>query len=255
MPTARRSVFIAFLATGLLAQDAGWVATIKPARSVGNEGLMISSGGHRLDSIDSPIADVMTFCYDVHRRQILDGPAWLRTDRFDISARLDGDNRRNRTEWQETVREILTDRFKLVFHREIRVLPVYAFTAGKTEPKLNEKGDPDKSSTFGFPGLGNLVINNGSLAYFATVMQRYVLDRPVIDRTGITGVYSFTMHWRPDEFQFANFISGAPLPPKDDDDRPALSAAVQQQLGLRLESIKAPVEVLVIDHIEKPSEN
>jgi uncharacterized protein (TIGR03435 family) len=265
MPTARRSALTAgivtallataLLATALLAQDASWVATIKPASQIGNEGLLISSGGHHLQSFSSPIADVMTFCYDVHRRQIVDGPAWLRTDRFDIDAQLDGDNRRSRIEWQGTVREILADRFKLTFHRETRELSVYSLSPGKTAAKLSVKGDPAGNATFGFPGLGNLVMNNASITYFATVMQRYVLDRPVIDRTGVAGVYNFTMHWRPDEFQFANLVGGAPVQQKYDDDRPDLSIAVQQQLGLKLESVKAQVEVLVIDHIEKPSEN
>lgn len=250
-----RIAFAALMASTLFAQSTAWEAIIKPARPTGNEALVVSSGGHRLQSIYSPVADVMTFCYDIHRRQIIDGPSWLRTDRFDIDAQLDGDNRRNRTEWQAILREILADRFKLTFHRETRELSVFALTSGKGPPKLATKGDPNTGGTFGFPGLGNLIINNGSMQYLATVMQRYVLDRPVIDRTGITGAYTFELHWRPDEFQFASFVGGAITPPKADDDRPDLSTAFQQQLGIRLESIKAQVEVLVIDHAEKPSEN
>lgn len=93
------------------------------------------------------------------------------------------------------------------------------------------------------------------MQYLVTVMQRYVLDRPVIDRTGIAGVYNFDLLWRPDEFQFGNFVAGGIPPSRDDDDRPDLATAIQQQLGLKLESTKAQIEVLVIEHAQKPSEN
>jgi uncharacterized protein (TIGR03435 family) len=98
-----------------------------------------------------------------------------------------------------------------------------------------------------------------TIANFAKWFQTYVLDRPVIDRTGLTGHYDFTLKWAPDDSQFLQGrAAGAPPPPPPPDDvaaAPALNEAVQQQLGLKIERVKTMVDVMVIDHAEKPSAN
>lgn len=93
------------------------------------------------------------------------------------------------------------------------------------------------------------------MAEFAGLMQSAVLDKPVIDQTGLAGRYDFTLKWTPDEFQFGGLGARPPAPADSADAPPDLFTAMQQQLGLKLESTKAPTEVLVIDRIEKPSEN
>ena len=93
------------------------------------------------------------------------------------------------------------------------------------------------------------------MADLAGVMQGAVLDRPVVDQTGITGRYDFTLTWTPDEFQFGGLGMKVPPPSGDAAAPPDLFTAFQQQLGLKLESTKAPADILVIDHVEKPSEN
>jgi uncharacterized protein (TIGR03435 family) len=90
---------------------------------------------------------------------------------------------------------------------------------------------------------------------FAGLMQSAVLDKPVIDQTGLAGRFDFTLKWTPDEFQFAGLGIKPPAPADNADAPPDLFTAMQQQLGLKLESTKAPADVLVIDHVEKPSEN
>ena len=92
------------------------------------------------------------------------------------------------------------------------------------------------------------------MADFAGLMQSAVLDKPVVDQTGLQGRFDFTLKWTPDEFQFADF-GPRPASKEEADAPPDLFTAIQQQLGLKLESIKAPAEVLVIDRAEKPSEN
>ena len=94
------------------------------------------------------------------------------------------------------------------------------------------------------------------MADFAGVMQGAVLDRPVVDQTGITGRWDFTLLWTPDEFQFGGAAAKMPPPPADNAAAPPdLFTAFQEQLGLKLESTKAPAEVFVIDKVAKPTEN
>ena len=121
-------------------------------------------------------------------------------------------------------------------------------------PESNYAGDPSGAPTYGLSALGTMTVTNAKISDFAGWMQRYVLDRPVVDHTGITGRFTFTLNWSADDSQFAG-LAGTLRPPAGNADRPSLYEAMQQQLGLKLEATKAPVEVLVIDHVEKPSEN
>jgi uncharacterized protein (TIGR03435 family) len=106
-----------------------------------------------------------------------------------------------------------------------------------------------------FRGLGDLGVRNANMADFTGLMQQAVLDRPVLDQTELTGRYDFTLVWTPDDSQFAGM--GAKIPPPTDSANapPNLYTAIQEQIGLKLEATKAPADVMVIDHVEKPSEN
>ncbi|MBM3779561.1 MAG: TIGR03435 family protein [Acidimicrobiia bacterium] len=106
-----------------------------------------------------------------------------------------------------------------------------------------------------FRGLGVLPPINVTMADFASVMQTAVLDRPVVDRTRLSGRLDFTLTWTPDESQFRGMSVRVPPPTDDPNAPPNLFTAVQEQLGLRFESTNAPVEVPVIDRVERPSEN
>jgi uncharacterized protein (TIGR03435 family) len=145
------------------------------------------------------------------------------------------------------------------FHYEERELSAYVITVAKGGPKLeptaSAPGD-DPSTGLGF---GNAVLQNMTIANFAKWFQTYVLDRPVIDRTDLTGHYDFTLKWAPDETQFqqGRQAGAPPRPPLPDDiaAQPAIKDAMLQQLGLKMEVMKTPVKVMVIDHVEKPSAN
>jgi uncharacterized protein (TIGR03435 family) len=154
------------------------------------------------------------------------------------------------------IQQLLEDRFKLAFHRDKRELPVYALVVGTGGPKLTRNdANPDGLPSLLFRGLGVLPVVNARLADFANVMQTAVLDRPVVDRTGLQGRYDFTLTWTADETQFRGLGVRVPPPSGDPNAPPGLFTAVQEQLGLRFESTNAPVDVLVIDQAEKPSEN
>ena len=132
---------------------------------------------------------------------------------------------------------------------------MYALTIAKSGPKLaKSEGDPNGLPGLSFQGLGVLHVTNANMTHFTNLMQSTVLDRPVVDQTGLTGRYDFTLNWTPDDSEFGGM--GASVPPTAAGANPPnLYTAMQEQLGLRLDATRAPAEVLVIDHVEKPTEN
>ena len=154
------------------------------------------------------------------------------------------------------IQKLMADRFQLKFHREKKELSAYAITVAKTGKKF-EKSEQDPNALPGlfFRGLGNLIVRNATITEFANLMQGAVLDRPVVDQTGLTEKYDFTLKWTLEPGQMMGFGGPPPPPPDTADAPPDLFTAVQQQLGLRLESTKAPVDVLVVDKVEKPGAN
>ncbi len=160
-------------------------------------------------------------------------------------------------------RQILTDRFKLTAHNETRELPAYVLTVAKGGPKFKEsKYNPDNRGPV--HGSGRFSMSRGKLSgqeaempFIVSILSRE-LGRTVIDRTGLTGKYEITLQWTPDGDAAppARATDSAPgAPPSPTDSGPSIFTAIQEQLGLKLESSKGPVPVLVIDHIERPAEN
>jgi uncharacterized protein (TIGR03435 family) len=231
------------------------VATIKPSKP-GTPGKGFGVRGRHFSTKNTSVSDIITFAYGVHARQITGGPAWLETDKYDLDAQPDGEGQPNDKQWKTMVQKLLADRYKLTFHREKKELSVYAIVVGKTGPKLTKsEGDPNGLPALFFRRLGMLPARNATIADFAGLMQAAVLDRPVVDQTRLPGRYDFTLTWTPDEFQFGGQVPNTPAPPGNAEAPPDLFTAMQQQLGLKFESTKAPAEVLAIDHVEKPSEN
>jgi uncharacterized protein (TIGR03435 family) len=160
----------------------------------------------------------------------------------------------------DILQKLLADRFALKFHREQRDLPVYAIQVAPGGPKMKETtAGANDPQGFGFRGLGDLVVRNMSMKDFAFGMQSAVTDRPVVDQTGLTGRYDFLLKWTPDDSQFAQFRGAVPPAPPAAGDNPnappSLYTAMQETLGLKFTATKAPDDVIVIDHIEKPSAN
>jgi bla regulator protein BlaR1 len=221
---------------------------------------------------------LVTFAYDVRNSQVSGGPAWINSDRFDIDARAehsdalvnlpadpreitDDQLKTSLDQVQERLRNLLVERFKLAVHRGAKEQQVYALVVAKNGPKLQSA----KQGRVGMQtGRGLLNGRGVNLATFASALSDWA-GRTVIDRTGLTGNYDIELRWTPDPghgpASLGSTTPGGPPPPgvgaspPPDTTGTSLFSALQEQLGVRLESQKGPVETLVIDYVEKPSEN
>jgi len=225
------------------------VATIKPSdpASQGASMLVGRGGANLFTTTNSTLADLISFAYGVHARQVTGGPGWLETDKYDLNAKPDQPGIPNVTQLRTMVQKLLADRFQLTFHHDKKELSAYALTVAKTGPKIAKTQATGNLPGFGGRGPGNIFVRNATMAEFAEFLQARIVDRPVVDQTGLSGRYDFPFKWTPDASQ--------PAAPGDPDDPPDLFTAFQQQLGLKLEATKTPVDVLVIDRVSKPSEN
>lgn len=159
------------------------------------------------------------------------------------------------------IRKLLADRFHLVFHLEKRTLPCYILTAAKDGPKLTPShSDPEDPGYFQWQGhLGSLRITNMSFPDFVVWFQKNDTDKPLLDHTSLTGRYDFTLVWSPGASEFPQFRRTGGFTTTSDSPEsvklPSLSKAFEEQLGLRFESTRAPVDIMVVDHADRPSAN
>jgi uncharacterized protein (TIGR03435 family) len=196
------------------------------------------------------------FAYGVHTRQVTGGPAWVESESYDITGKPDGAGMPSVTQLKTMVQKLLEERFQLTFHKEKKELSVYAITAAKGGVKMAKvEGNRGSLPGFGGKGPGAISVRNSTMDEFAGFLQSRILDRPVVDQTALTDRYDFTLRWTPDSAQLAAQRPNAPAPANNPDAPPDLFAAFQQQLGLKIEATKAPVDVMVIDKAEKPSGN
>lgn len=233
------------------------VATIKPSKPDDQRKAFIVQG-RRFKIINQPLTAILSFSYDVQAKQIIGLPPWADTDKYDIDAEPDGEGAPSGKQWKAMLQKLIAERFKLTFHQEKKELSVYVLSVAKSGPKLTKsEGDPNGLPGLFFRGkLGDLGVRNANMGDFTGLMQQAVLDRPVLDQTGITGRYDFTLVWTPDDSQFAGMGVKIPPPAADDGKAPPnLYTAIQEQIGLKLEATKAPADVMVVDHVEKPSDN
>jgi uncharacterized protein (TIGR03435 family) len=234
------------------------VATIKPsAPNKPGKGFGFREG--HFTTMNTNLNDLIGFAYGLQTMQIIDAPAWFGTDPYDIEGKPDTEGQPDFKQMQIMLQKLLADRFKLTFHHDKRELSAYVISVSGGGPKMTKStAGPNDPPGFGFRGLGDLMVRNLSVADFATWMQSVVMDKPVVDQTGLTDRYDFQLKWTPDDSQFAQFRgAGTKVPPPIDDPNapPALYAAMQEQLGLKMGPAKVPDDVIVIDHVEKPSEN
>jgi uncharacterized protein (TIGR03435 family) len=232
------------------------VATIRPdepdADSLAGS---IAVNGSRFTARHASIKDLVSYAYMLHGGQLIGGPAWLSTDRFEIVAEAESADSLTQPVARKMAQRLLADRFAFRYHSERRKLSIYKIVAGKGGPKFAKStADANSFGTFGFPMLGQMVLKNTTMAEFANFLQRYVVDRPVLDDSGIAGRYDFKLDWTADESQF--YGRGDQLPaPYGRAEAPDLFTAFREQLGLRLTAKKDLAPVLVVDRLEKPTEN
>jgi uncharacterized protein (TIGR03435 family) len=208
--------------------------------------------GRRFEIGKTSVRELISFAFRLQARQIAGAPAWVENDHYDIVIQAE-DKGPGAKPWRTIVQTLLATRFGLRFHMEKQELSALALTAGKNGPKLAKSAaDPQGPPRMTFGPL-SFNAQNATMADFVNVLQSGVLDRPVIDQTGLTGKYDFKLTWTPDESQFGG-LSGAPAA-EDADAPPAFSTALQEQLGLALKSGKYLVDVMAIDQVEKPTGN
>jgi uncharacterized protein (TIGR03435 family) len=222
------------------------VASVKSAPPGATERSVSNKPGPRLVTSNATVRQLIYLAYQVMPFQVFGGPDWVDSSGFDIDAKA-ADPRTTQAEFREMMQGLLADRFHLHLHRETRSLPVYALVVSKGGSKLAPAGSDDPDVGVRVEGPGKMTGVRATMTMFATALSR-PLRSQVIDRTGLQGSYSFTLRFAPDQVSAqSNDVALA--------DGPSIFAAIQEQLGLRLETAKGPVEVLVIDAIQKPSEN
>lgn len=232
------------------------VATIKPTQEGTGFSIHPTNSGE-LVATDASVAYLIKFAYEVHPRQITKGPAWLDTDKYDLTAKPDMEGQASLKQMRVMVQKLLADRFQLTFHREKIELPAYAVTVAKGGPKLTKNDtNPDGNPGYGGGPAGMRVVNS-TIAEFISFVLNDSVGLPVVDQTGLGSArYNFVLKWTPDASQSQPGGVAAGAPPADNPEAPPdIFTAMEQQLGLKLESTKALVDVMVIDHVEKPSPN
>jgi uncharacterized protein (TIGR03435 family) len=231
------------------------VVTVKPS-DPNRQGKGFTVRGRHVMTFNTNVNDLITFAYGLHAKQIVGAPAWFATDKFDIDGVPDVEGQPNTKQFKMLFQSVLTERFKLTFHHDQKELSVYSLEVGKSGPKLTETiHNPNDPKNFLFRKLGALMVTNSTMKDFCDGMQAAVMDKPVVDHTGLTARYDFTLNWTPDESQFEGMGMKVPSATDDPNAPPVLSTAMQEQLGLKFEATKAPADVFVIDHVEKPSAN
>jgi uncharacterized protein (TIGR03435 family) len=262
-----------FLSAAGIAQPQFEVASVKPA-APGGRGIFVRvNPGGRLTVNNMSLKDMIVFAYRIQPFQISGGPSWMDSTRFDVEAKPDHSPKPD--ELPQMMQALLADRFQLVIRRETKDLPIYALVLARKDGKLGPKMvEPTKDSCVEFDplkgpplapdpnrrmcggsrmGMNQYSGTSVQLDFFIHALSR-TLQRPVENRTGLTGKYDITLEWTPDETQLAGLPPDVPKP-NFDPAGPAIFTAIQEQLGLKLESAKGPVEVFVIERAEKPTEN
>jgi uncharacterized protein (TIGR03435 family) len=234
------------------------VATIKPNNTDGSTMQVLTFRGRNLITVNSSLADLMMFAYSVQMKQIIGAPEWIEKDRYDINATPDVEGTPTADQVRIMIRKLLADRFQLKFHHDKRELSAFVLTVGKDGPKLKPSQPNGNLHGIGVQPAKTgamMFANNSPIPAFTSFLQSLVLDRPVVDQTGLTGRYDLTVTFTPDDSLFNGHSLGFPKPADDVEPAPGLFDAIQQQLGLKLTAEKTQVDVLAIDHVEKPSAN
>jgi uncharacterized protein (TIGR03435 family) len=234
------------------------VATVK-LNSSGDQGWRLGPPGRGSVSIvNLQLRKIIASSFRIQDSMVF-GPGWVNDTRYDIVGKGPDPNASNPEVW-EMMRSMLADRFKLKYHIETREFPIYALTVAKGGPKLKDGEDGrcaaeiKAGKTCGdiiFPPFG-AGIYNMPIGAFIGGLARTLQDRPIVDKTGLTGKYDITVTWMPDGMKPEDLEK---IPKENRPEDLSLFQAMEKEAGLKLEATKGPVQVVVVDHIEKPSGN
>jgi uncharacterized protein (TIGR03435 family) len=261
------------------------VASVKPNKSGDMRVMFGMQPGGRFTATNAPLVALIRQAYQIQNFQLVGAPDWINDERFDIVAKAEGDVPPQPPgtvgPMQLMMRNLLAERFKLVVHPETREMAIYALVLARSDGKLGENLKPaatDCAALMRERGRGGPplappppgermqcgmriapgAMNGGGfpLSQLATTLSQFV-QRVVVDRTGLTGNYDLELKWTPDRNMPGAPIGppppGVPPLPPIDPDGPSIFTAVQEQLGLKLDPQRGPVDVLVVDSVERPS--
>ena len=235
-----RILALLLASTLLLGAQEFEVASIRPAKDDGN---------HDNDTYEArwvthnlTLRRLISMAFDVDEDAVIGGPSWLGSDGFDVNAKIPaGYAKWTPDQLRHMQQSLLADRFRLTVHREPRRISGYALVVAKGGPKITA-AEPGRNDDDFSSGNKTLKATNVTMASFARSLSRIrEISKPVVDRSGLTGGFDFAMEWSPAQ--------------AESDDHPGIFTAIQEQLGLKLESAKVPVDAVIIDSAEKPSEN
>jgi bla regulator protein BlaR1 len=246
------------------------VASIKPSNSA-DQLPRLKILPEQVSAANVTVKRLIEIAYNVKDFQVLGGPSWTDSALFDLNAKPERAAKPGQL--MPMLQSLLAERFQLVVRHDTKELPVYALVVAKNGPKFKDahESDPNIPELNGRSDIpsgsrmqvniirrGRLTTQGSDMPTLASQLSRF-LGRTVVDKTGLKGSYDLKLEWAPDEDQAANFQAiGVPEgfgAPPTDWKGPTLFTALEEQLGLKLDSQKAPVDILVIDHVERPSAN
>lgn len=226
----------------------------------GTNNVRVSTVEAAFTATNVSLSNLVSMAYDIRQNLISGLPGWAESTHFDISAKVSEPDiaalkKLSREQRHAMLAALLADRFHLKAHVETRTLPVYDLVIAKGGSKLTENiapnpDSPDQPKTPFNLKRGSMMIDESQMTAVGVAISNlaqnlaFRVERNVIDKTGLTGRYDFTLKWRPDD-----------KPAADDNNNPDLFTALQEQLGLKLEPSKGPVDTLVVDHVEMPTAN
>ena len=267
--TLLAAALTATFASAWAQSDSSWfrpkfeVASIRPSKPDTRSTFGVGNGVGIGTNVT--LKTLIAFAYGLQQYQILDGPGWISSDHFDIEARA-ADPKTPPDRLRLMLQYLFADRFKLAVHRESKLSNVYDLLVAKGGPRITLSADQTSPDVNGPSPLGAgpnreaITLGPGSMIGNAAPISQFVsllsqrLDRTVIDKTNLTGRFDIRLQWTPE-------VGENPLSPAGDllpispQDAPVILAAIQDQLGLKLKPAKELVEFLIVDHVEKPSEN
>ena len=226
------------------------VAAIKPNKSGNTRGSSGFDDNGTFSATNVNVKLLIQLAFHMRRDLVLNVPKWAQEEHFDIEAKMvDGEAKPDPSLTQEQrndiqllkLQSLLIDRFHLKTHKETRTMQTYELVVGKNGIKMTPVDTPEDGPSNLRGGPGSVSAQAIPMDFFAQALSNYLSD-VVVNKTGLTGRYDFTLKWSPDES-------------KPIDDAPSIFTAVQEQLGLKLQPVKAPVEVLVVDSVEHPTAN
>lgn len=237
------------------------VASIKPTDpSFSGTKVQILPNDNMVDIRGLTLKGLIELAYNpgfglLHPSLVTGGPKWYDRDRYDVLAKSEGPGIPSQEERKQMLRSLLTERFRLTFHRKSKEITAFALVVGKKGPRMKEgKPDANGAPSIVLRGL-SMTGRNASMPELAATLQPMMplvdpahADFPVVDRTGLTGRFDF-------DLKFALEQTKAEVDTALNPDIPDLFTAIQEQLGLKLSLMKTPVEALVVDHAELPSPN